>query len=246
MREVCAQGFDARARQLRPVYGSTRPRRQPADDPAGRLPAAGRPAVRGHASRRSSSELTRRRLRAALPDTDDGGRRPAARRGRVPRLHVLAGRQPGAARARATRPASCSSGCWRCATTSACSRRSTTRGRPAGGQLPAGVLARRADQHGAAARAALARGSGGDSGASARSGRVDEREVDERLREVAQVLACVGVDLPRVEADVVASSTSCPSARTPPRFGRRGRARPRARTSRHRKAPSLSPAERVR
>ena len=49
------------------------------------------------------------------------------RRGRIPALHVLAGRQPRARRAGATRPASCSSGCSACATTSACSPRSTTR-----------------------------------------------------------------------------------------------------------------------
>ncbi len=44
-------------------------------------------------------------------DSDRRRRRPAARRGGVPPLHVLAGRQPAPCRAAATRPARSSSGC---------------------------------------------------------------------------------------------------------------------------------------
>ena len=62
---------------------------------------------------------------------------------------------------------------------------------------------------------------------------VDEREMDESLREVAEELAASRVDLLGVEADVVrGSSELAPSARCPPRPARRGRARRRARTSR--------------
>jgi hypothetical protein len=43
-------------------------------------------------------------------------------------------------RAASRRRARCSSGCWRCATMSGCWPRSTIRGRPAGRQLPAGLL----------------------------------------------------------------------------------------------------------
>ena len=73
-------------------------------------------------------ELCRRRLRAALRTTrTPARRRPAAGRGRVPALLVLAGRLPALLRAARTRPGRSSSGCWRCATTSGCCPRSTTR-----------------------------------------------------------------------------------------------------------------------
>ena len=67
-----------------------------------------------------------RRLRARYTRRSSGGR-PAAGRGGVPGLHLLAGRQPGICWAGTTRPASSSSGCSPCATTSACCPRSTTR-----------------------------------------------------------------------------------------------------------------------
>ena len=66
-----------------------------------------------------------RRVRPALR-LGRGRRRPAAGRGGVPALHLLAGRQPVPCRAAATRPARSSTGCWRSATTSACSPRNTT------------------------------------------------------------------------------------------------------------------------
>ena len=58
-------------------------------------------------------------------DSDAHRRRPAARRRRVPRLQLLARRQLRAARPARRRAARCSSACSRCATTSACSPRST-------------------------------------------------------------------------------------------------------------------------
>ena len=63
------------------------------------------------------------------PLAEDGsglGRRPAARRGRLPAHHVLAGRQPRDARPHRRRPPSGSRRCWPCATTSVCCRRNGT------------------------------------------------------------------------------------------------------------------------
>ena len=59
----------------------------------------------------------RGRLRPPLPERGRR-RRPARDRGRVPRLLVLAGRQPGPDRPGRRRPRPCSSGCSGCATTS--------------------------------------------------------------------------------------------------------------------------------
>ena len=74
-------------------------------------------------------------------------RRPAAGRRRLPRLQLLAGRRLRHARPPTTTPSGCSSICCRCATTSACSPRSTTRAPAAARQFPAGLLARRPGQH---------------------------------------------------------------------------------------------------
>ena len=73
-------------------------------------------------------ELTRGRAGPPLPAAGaTRRRRPARRRGRLPAVLVLARRRARAPGPRTTRRASCSSGCSTCATTSACSRRSTTR-----------------------------------------------------------------------------------------------------------------------
>ena len=53
--EVCAEGFDAERSAFTQYYGSTAARREPADDPARRLPAGRRPARRAARSRRSSA-----------------------------------------------------------------------------------------------------------------------------------------------------------------------------------------------
>ncbi|MEI9965640.1 MAG: glycoside hydrolase family 15 protein [Caulobacteraceae bacterium] len=86
-----------------------------------------------------------RRLRHALRHRRDRGR-PARGRERLPGLQLLAGgrlRPDGAAR---RRPAACSGGWPRCATTWACWPRSTTRPRSPRRQLPPGLLPRRPDQ----------------------------------------------------------------------------------------------------
>ena len=125
--EVCEQGLRRRARHLRAVLRLEGARREPADDPAGRLPA-GRPTRACAArSRRSSASSIVRRLRAALRDRRADRRgRPAAGRGRVPALHASGSPTTSRCWAGTTRRARCSSGCSRCATTSACSPRSTT------------------------------------------------------------------------------------------------------------------------
>ena len=123
--DVCANGFDPERNSFVQYYGGKAPRRRAADDPAGRLPAARRPA-HGRHGRGDPARADPRRPGAALLHRG-GGRRPAARRGHVPHLLLLAGRQPRDARpprrgARAVRASA-----RRCATTSACWRRSTTR-----------------------------------------------------------------------------------------------------------------------
>ena len=60
------------------------------------------------------------------PDADGGVDGLPGREGAVPGLQLLAGRRAEHDRPRATRPSGCSSGCSACATTSACSARSTT------------------------------------------------------------------------------------------------------------------------
>ena len=82
-----------RARQLRAVLRLEGARRQPAADAAGRLSAARRSAHRAARSRRSSATCVPTASCCATT-RDQIRRRPAARRGRVPRLHLLARRQP--------------------------------------------------------------------------------------------------------------------------------------------------------
>ena len=82
------------------------------------------------ATTRACSRPSTRSARSSTTDgllrRYDGRRRPARPRGRVPGLHVLARRVPGAARAGWTRRARCSTARWRPPTTSVCSPRSST------------------------------------------------------------------------------------------------------------------------
>ncbi len=124
-REVCERGFDAELGSFTQSYGSTAARREPAPDPAGRLPARLRSARARARSRRSSGSCSHDGFVLALPHRG-GRRRPPARRGRLPAVLVLArrryallGRHEDAhALLRAARSGS--------RTTSACSPRSTT------------------------------------------------------------------------------------------------------------------------
>ena len=100
-REVCARGLRRRAQRLRPVLRLDRARRQPAHDAAGRLSAGDRPARLGH-RRGDRARADRDGLRASL-STAPRSRRPAAGRGRVSALQLLAGGQPTSARAATTR-----------------------------------------------------------------------------------------------------------------------------------------------
>ena len=104
---------------------ATRARREPAADPAGRLPAGRRPAGDRHRGR-DRARPDRGRLRAALPHR--GGRATACRPARARSWPAPSGwPRRCTCRAATTRRARCSSGCSACATTSACSPRSTTR-----------------------------------------------------------------------------------------------------------------------
>ena len=129
-------------------YGVDRARRQPADDAAGRIPAADDPRVAGH-DRGDRARADGRRLRAPLPDATppevDG--LPPGEGAFLPCTFWLAdnyalhGRDGRGAR-------SCSSGCWHCATiVGLLSEEYDPRGRAPARQLPAGVLARVAGQH---------------------------------------------------------------------------------------------------
>ena len=119
----CERGFDEELGSFVAVLRLEAARREPADDPARRLPPGRRPARARH-GRGDPARAARGRLRPALPPRRRGTsrRRPAARRGRLlPRARsgssttsILLGR----ARRGATRS---SSGCSRSATTSACS-----------------------------------------------------------------------------------------------------------------------------
>ena len=118
-------GLRRRPRIVRPVLRLGPPRREPADDPARRLPSPAT-AGRGH-GRRHRARPAARRLRRALPG------RPRQRRGGRPRRARGSSSRarsgwPRCSRSRdgSTTPSSSTSGFSRCGTTSACSRRSTT------------------------------------------------------------------------------------------------------------------------
>src|SRR5918995_1121974 len=89
------RGLRRRARHLRAVLRGRPPGRQPAPDPPGRVPARRRPAGQGHGGRHPA-RADRRRPGPPLPARRVAvGGRAAPRRGDLPGLHLLAGRQPG-------------------------------------------------------------------------------------------------------------------------------------------------------
>src|SRR5437764_860475 len=190
------------------------PRREPPHHPARRVPARRRPANDRH--RRSDPAQPRpRRLRAALRRRRRGGLggRPAAWRGRLPPVHVLARgqlRAPGAARRgpRALRAAARSPERARPA-------RRGVRPRPAppARQLPAGVHACRPREHSVQPRPGLApepdrpTPAGGAArlalSLSHSCGGRHEAEVAEALREVAEELTRPRIELLGEEPEVV-------------------------------------------
>ena len=128
--EVCERGFDAERGTFTQSYGS-----RGLDAATLMIPLVGflppdDPRVVG-----TVEAIQRELMRDGFVlryDTDGGRRRPAAGRGRVPALLVLARRLPDADRPPRRGRASCSTGSPAWPTTSACSRRSTTRAGPAG------------------------------------------------------------------------------------------------------------------
>jgi hypothetical protein len=112
------QGLEREPQQLRAVLRLARSRREPAAARTDRFPQAGRSALPRH--RRGDRARPRgRRIGAALRFARSE-RRSAARRGRVPRLQLLAGRRLPAARPARRCRAGCS-GAWSpSATMSAC------------------------------------------------------------------------------------------------------------------------------
>ena len=145
--EVCREGFDDGLGAFTQSYGSRVARRGLADDAPRRLPAGDRSPCRRH-DRGDPRPADERWVRAPLRHAH-GGRRPAGRRGRVRAVHVLAGRLSRAAGTRRR-----GAGAVRTRAERAQRRRPALRGvrhrpRSPGRQLPAGLLARVPDRHGA-------------------------------------------------------------------------------------------------
>jgi GH15 family glucan-1,4-alpha-glucosidase len=93
--DVLANGFDATRNTFTQYYGSLELDASLLMLPLVHFLPAHDPRMRGTVEARGDQEgAAARRLRAALPDRR-GRRRPAGRRGHVPGVHLLAGRQPG-------------------------------------------------------------------------------------------------------------------------------------------------------
>ena len=142
-------------------YNSDGARREPAPHAGARLPARERSARAGH-DRGDREEPPAGRLRAALPDRAHAATGWPATRARSSRA-ASGSSTPTPTRAGGARPRRSSSGCSRCATTSASSSEEYE---PRSGrldrQLPAGVLAPRAHPLGERARRRGADAAGGD------------------------------------------------------------------------------------
>ena len=122
-------GLRARLRSRRWAASSSRTARR-SSTPACcccRLSAFCRRPIRASAARsRRSSGACSSTASCCATTPRPARRRAAGRRGRVPGLQLLAGRRLRADGAHRRRASGCSSGCWRCATTSACWPRNTT------------------------------------------------------------------------------------------------------------------------
>ena len=120
--EVCREGLRcASSARSCSRYGSKRARRQLADDPAGRLPAADRSPDSG-----TVAAIERSLMRDGFVAYPKHGVDGLPRARVVPAVHLLARRQL-CALGRWARPASSSSACSRSATTLACCPKNTTR-----------------------------------------------------------------------------------------------------------------------
>ena len=125
--EVLERGLERAQAGLHAVLRLGRARREHPADAARRLPARRRPALRLD-RRGDPARADRGRARAALPRR--GRRSTACRRAKACSSPARSGwSRCWRCRAGTTRRGSCSSGCSPCATTSACSPRSTTRSR---------------------------------------------------------------------------------------------------------------------
>ena len=124
--EVCERGFNPRVGAFTQSYGSEALDASVLLMPhIGFLPATD-PRMQG-----TVAAIEKKLLRDGFVlrySTETGADGLPGHRGRVPRLQLLAGGQLRLRRPHATRRRRCSSGCSACATTSACSPRSTTRG----------------------------------------------------------------------------------------------------------------------
>ena len=111
--QICERGYDAQRNCFVQAYGSQAARCEPAADSGAGISAARRSARARH-DPRDRVALAARRLRPALRHRGDR-RRPAARRGRVHRVQLLARECVCDDRPARRGGAACSSGCWRLA-----------------------------------------------------------------------------------------------------------------------------------
>ena len=156
-RQVCRRRIRSERRNtFVQYYGGRGSRRQPADDPPGRLSSAGR-SPRARDDRGHPARVDARRLRDALSDPDpDVDGLPQAKGPSSPARSGWPTAWP--CWADGTRRSGFSSVSWACGTMSACCPRNTTPRRAASRQFPPGVFPRRPDQYGVQSVSCLATG----------------------------------------------------------------------------------------